>query len=81
MPIRLSDRAKVARQFEVWCEENSARLCAQAMMAFLDSVGVLDEEKVHGYLKTIRKDNLSYTGIKKFELSKDEPKERKGKKK
>ena len=55
-------------------------LCAQGMMAFLDSIDVFDEEKVHGYLKTIRKDNLSYTGIKKFEPGKYDTTERKSKK-
>ena len=46
-------------------------------------IGVLDEEKVDGYLKTVKNDNRSYTGVKKFEKGKDEPKpkERKGKKK
>lgn len=81
MAVKLSDRAKIARQFEMWCEEHGMRLCAQAMMAFLDSVGVFNEENVLVYLKSIRKDNLSRTGIKKFEKSKDDPKERKGKKK
>jgi hypothetical protein len=51
------------------------------MMAFLDMIGVLDEEKIDAYLKTVKYDSRSYTGIKKFEKSKDEPKERKGKKK
>ena len=76
-----SKRTKIARQFEIWCENNSIRPCAQSMMSFLDTIGVFNEEKVDGYLKTIRKDNLSYTGIKKFEHCKDEPKERKSKKK
>lgn len=80
MAIRSSDRAKISRQYEIWSEEHGTRLCAQAMLAFLDSIDLLDEEKVRGYLKTIRKDNLSYTGIKKFEPSEVEPKERRGKK-
>lgn len=76
-------RIKIARQFEIWCEKNEVRLCAQSMMSFLDMIGVLDEEKVDGYLKTVKYDSRSYTGIKKFEKGKDEPKpkERKGKKK
>lgn len=81
MAIRLSDRARIASQFELWCEEHGARLCAQAMMTFLDSINALDDEKVHGYLKTLRRENRSYTGIKKFESSNDDPKERKSKKK
>lgn len=75
-----SKRARVARQFEVWCEKNNLRPCGQAMMAFLDSIGVFDEEQVNGYLKTIRKDDLSYTGIKKFEPDKYDTVERKKKK-
>lgn len=74
-------RVKIARQFEIWCETNKVLLCAQSMMAFLDMIGVLDEEKIDGYLKTVKYDSRSYTGVKKFEKSKDEPKERKGKKK
>lgn len=74
-------RVKIARQFEIWCETNDVRLCAQSMMSFLDMISVLDEEKINGYLKTVKYDSRSYTGIKKFEKSKDEPKERKGKKK
>lgn len=81
MSVKLSDRALISRQFEIWCEQHNARLCAQAMMAFLDSVDVFDDDKVRGYLKSVRKDNRSYTGIKKFELTKDESKERKGKNK
>lgn len=80
MSVRLSDRARIASQFEMWCENNNARPCAQAMMAFLDSIGVFDEESVHGYLKTLRKENRSYTGIKKFNPSEDKPNERKVKK-
>lgn len=74
-------RVKIARQFEIWCEVNKVLLCAQSMMSFLDIIGVLDEEKIDAYLKTVKTDNRSYTGIKKFEKGKDEPKERKGKKK
>lgn len=80
MSIRLSDRARIASQFEMWCENNDARPCAQAMMAFLDSIGVFDEESVRGYLKALRKEDRSYTGIKKFKPSEDESNERKGKK-
>jgi hypothetical protein len=79
--ILYDKRIKIARQFEIWCEKNEVRLCAQSVMSFLDMIGVLDEEKVDTYLKTVKYDNRSYTGIKKFEKSKDEPKERKGKKK
>ena len=78
--INSSKRAKVARQFEVWCEEHDIRLCAQAMMGFLVNIDAIDEEKLDRYLKTIRKDNLSYTGIKKFELDKHDTVERKNKK-
>ncbi len=81
MAIFYNKRVKIARQFEIWCETNEVLLCAQSMMSFLDMIGVLDEEKVDGYLKTVKYDNRSYTGIKKFENSKNEPKERKGKKK
>lgn len=81
--IFYNKRVKIARQFEIWCETNKVLLCAQSMMSFLDIIGVLDEEKVDAYLKTVKYDSRSYTGIKKFEKSKDEPKpkERKGKKK
>lgn len=75
MSVRLNDRVRIASQFEMWCEKNNARPCAQAMMAFLDSIGVFDEDSVRGYLKTLRKEDRSYTGIKKFE-----PNERNGKK-
>lgn len=74
-------RVKIARQFEIWCEVNKVRLCAQSMMSFLDMIGVLDAEKVDGYLKTVKNDNRSYAGIKKFEPSKNEPVGKKGKKK
>lgn len=70
MAISPSNRAKIARQFEMWCQENKHILCAQAMMAFLCLIDVLDETKVDRYLKTIRKDNRSYTGIKKFNVDK-----------
>lgn len=79
--VNYTKRVKIARQFEIWCEKNEVRLCAQSMMSFLDMIGVLDEEKVDGYLKTVKYDSRSYTGIKKFEKSKDDPKERKDKKK
>ena len=75
-----SKRAKIARQFEIWCKEHSILLCAQAMMAFLDSVDVFDEEKVNRYLSKIKKDNLSFTGIKKFEPGKYDTVERNNKK-
>ena len=78
--LNSSKRAKIARQFEMWCKDHNVMLCAQGMMAFLDSAGVFDEEKVHGYLKTIRKDNLSHTGIKKFEPGTYDTVERKKKK-
>lgn len=81
MAITFTKRIKIARQFEVWCEKNGARICAQAMMTFLDIIDVLDTEKVDRYLKTIKKDNLSYTGIKKFGSSVEEPKKGTGKKK
>ena len=70
MAISPSNRAKIARQFEMWCAENKYILCAQAMMAFLCHIDVLDETKVDRYLKTIRRDNRSYTGIKKFNVDK-----------
>ena len=72
MAISQSNRAKIARQFEMWCAENKYSLCAQAMMAFLCHIDVLDETKVGRYLKTICKDNRSYTGIKKFQPNKKE---------
>lgn len=74
MAITTSTRAKIARQFEMWCNENGHRLCAQAMMAFLCYIDVFDEDKIHRYLKTIRKDNRSFTGIKKFSPSDKEKK-------
>lgn len=80
MSVRLSDRARIASQFEMWCEEHSVRLCAQAMMAFLDSIGVFNEEAVRGYLKALRKEDRSYTGIKKFKPSEDKSNERESKK-
>lgn len=67
MSITFTKRVKIARQFEMWCEKNGVRVCAQAMMTFLDIIDVLDADKVDRYLKTIKKDNLSYTGIKKFQ--------------
>lgn len=79
--IFYNKRVKIARQFEIWCEKNEVLLCAQSMMTFLDMIGVLDEEKIDKYLNSTKYDNRSYTGIKKFEPSKDKPKERKGKKK
>ena len=79
--IIYNKRVKVARQFEIWCEKNDVRLCAQSMMSCLDMIGVLDEEKLDKYLASTTYDSRSYTGIKKFEPSKDEPKGRKGKKK
>lgn len=72
MAISQSNRAKIARQFEMWCVEHKQLVCAQAMMAFLCYIDIFDEDKVNRYLKTIRKDNLSYTGIKKFQPSKKE---------
>ena len=80
MAIRLSDRARIASQFEMWCEKNNARPCAQAMMAFLDSIAVFNEDSIRGYLKTLRKEDRSYTGVKKFK-SEDRPNERGDKKK
>lgn len=74
-------RVKIARQFEIWCEKNEVRLCAQSMMSFLDMIGVLDETKIDKYLASTKMDNRSYTGIKKFEPSKEEPKTRRSKKK
>ena len=70
MSVKSSDRALISRQFEIWCEANNIRVCAQAMMAFLDTVDVFDDAKVRGYLKSVRKDNRSYTGIKRFEKEK-----------
>ena len=67
MAISQSNRAKIARQFEMWCAENKYILCSQAMMAFLCHIDVLDETKIDRYLKAIRRDNRSYTGIKKFQ--------------
>lgn len=78
--LNSSKRAKIARQFEMWCKEHNVMLCAQGMMAYLDSIGVFDEEKINRYLSTIKKDNLSYTGIKKFEPGKYDTVERKSKK-
>ena len=78
--ILFNKRVKISRQFEIWCETNQVRMCAQSMMSFLDMIGVLDEEKIDRYLKTVKYDNRSYTGIKKFEKSMDEPRERRGKK-
>ena len=69
MAITPSKRAKIARQFEIWCKGNGCLVCAQAMMAFLCHIDVLDESKIDRYLKTIRRDDLSYTGIKKFKPS------------
>lgn len=74
MAITTSTRAKIARQFEMWCKENGHRLCAQAMMAFLCYIDVFDEYKIDKYVKSIRKDNRSFTGIKKFDLSDKEKK-------
>lgn len=81
MSVKSSDRVLISRQFEIWCEANNARLCAQAMVAFLDTVDVFDDDKVRGYLKSVRKDNRSYTGIKKFEKGTGEPDKKKGKQK
>lgn len=75
-----SKRAKIARQFEIWTNEHNIMLCAQAMMAFLDNADVFDEEKINRYLSTIKRDNLSFTGIKKFEPGKYDTVERKSKK-
>jgi hypothetical protein len=74
-------RVKIARQFEIWCEKNEVRPCAQSMMSFLDMIGVLDEAKIDKYLTSTKVDNRSYTGVKKFEPSKNDPKARRGKKK
>lgn len=72
MAITTSKRAKIARQFEMWCKQNGCLICAQAMMAFLCTIDVLDEAKVDRYLRSIRRDDLSFTGIKKFKLSEKE---------
>ena len=72
MAISQSNRAKIARQFEMWSVEHKCIVCAQAMMTFLCCIDVLDETKVNRYVKTIRKDSLSYTGIKKFQPNKKE---------
>lgn len=75
-----SKRAKIARQFEIWARENNVMLCAQGMMAFLDNADVFDEGKINRYLSTIKRDNLSFTGIKKFEPGKYDTLERRNKK-
>ena len=67
MAISPSNRARIASQFEIWCKENKYILCAQAMMAFLCQIDVLDETKVDRYLRALRKENRSYTGMKKFQ--------------
>ena len=72
--ITPSNRARIASQFEMWCKGNKYILCAQAMMAFLCHIDVLDETKVDRYLKALRKENRSYTGMKKFQPGKEHKK-------
>lgn len=63
-----SQRRRLAMQFEAWCKANGILYCAQSMVGFLQVKGLLNEEKVMEYLKTVEDPNEHTSGLQKFGL-------------
>lgn len=50
-----SERNNLAKLFEKWCKENNAAICSVNMVTFLETKGLLNEDKIKELLKEEKK--------------------------